>query len=304
MKKQGLLRRQRGIGDRDDPQRPRPRPRGGQRRRRATSTNSASQGRYDAVTPPDLITKEPAAAHRRPDRGRADPGRGGQCQPAARPAGYPFARLGTRDILLDEPTSPATIRCRSIPGRGRASARSRRRAAGVRRRPHPYPAPLQARAALRHAAGRRSAQGACRDRPVLDGRGRAVDTGKDAADGTRIVDIAVTQRVGKTRSIAATAGYSTGRACAPRRPSPRATPSARGRADRHRGRRHAGTGRGGDLPPLQLAPARPYADLRRWRPGITITTRSTPIAIADRARVGTIRPRSGRRNSPISTGSS
>ncbi|THD37041.1 MAG: hypothetical protein E7773_05490 [Sphingomonas sp.] len=125
--------------------------------------------------------------------------------------GYPFARLGTRDILLDDAaftgdyTLPVDTGPRSRFGQITTTGRL---AFGVK-----------------HIdILRRFKPGEIYDTRGTDDLRKAlvatglfstvavepVDTGKNNADGTRIVDIAVTQRVGKTRSIAATAGYSTG----------------------------------------------------------------------------------------------
>ena len=125
--------------------------------------------------------------------------------------GYPFARLGTRDILLDDAnftgdyTLPIDTGPRSSFGDITTSGKLAFDADHIR-------------------VLRRFKQGQLYDTRGVDDLRKAliatslfstvsvepVDTGRDAPDGTRIVDIAVTQRVGKTRSIAGTAGYSTG----------------------------------------------------------------------------------------------
>ena len=125
--------------------------------------------------------------------------------------GYPFARLGTRDILLDDQaftgdyTLPVDTGPRSSFGQITTTGKL---AFGVD-----------------HIdILRRFKPGQIYDPRGIDDLRKAlvatglfstvavepVDTGRDAPDGTRVVDIAVTQRLGKTRSLAATAGYSTG----------------------------------------------------------------------------------------------
>jgi len=125
--------------------------------------------------------------------------------------GYPFVRLGTRDILLDENaftgdyTLPVDTGPRSSFGNVSTSGRL---AFG----------PDHIRILRRFKEGELYNTDKVDDlRKALVATGlfstvtvEPVDTGKDAADGTRIVDLAVTQRVGRTRSIAATGGYSTG----------------------------------------------------------------------------------------------
>ncbi|MBW8842769.1 MAG: BamA/TamA family outer membrane protein [Sphingomonadales bacterium] len=114
--------------------------------------------------------------------------------------GYPFVRLGTRDILLDDTaftgdyTLPVDTGPRSSFGDVSTSGRL---AFG----------PDHIRVLRRFKPGQKAlvATGLFSTVTV-----EPVDTGKNASDGTRIVDLAVTQRVGRTRSIAATGGYSTG----------------------------------------------------------------------------------------------
>jgi translocation and assembly module TamA len=125
--------------------------------------------------------------------------------------GYPFVHLGTRDILLDENaftgdyTLPVDTGPRSSFGDVSTSGRLAFGPDHIR-------------------ILRRFKQGELYNTEKVDDLRKAlvatglfstvsvepVDTGKTASDGTRIVDLAVTQRVGRTRSIAATGGYSTG----------------------------------------------------------------------------------------------
>jgi len=125
--------------------------------------------------------------------------------------GYPFVRLGTRDILLDDAaftgdyTLPVDTGPRSSFGNVSTSGRL---AFG----------PDHIRVLRRFKEGELYNTDKVDDlRKALVATGlfstvtvEPVDTGKNAPDGTRIVDLAVTQRVGRTRSIAATGGYSTG----------------------------------------------------------------------------------------------
>jgi translocation and assembly module TamA len=125
--------------------------------------------------------------------------------------GYPFVRLGTRDILLDDTaftgdyTLPVDTGPRSSFGDVSTSGRL---AFG----------PDHIRVLRRFKPGQLYDTEKVDDlRKALVATGlfstvsvEPVDTGKTAPDGTRIVDLAVTQRVGRTRSIAATGGYSTG----------------------------------------------------------------------------------------------
>ncbi len=125
--------------------------------------------------------------------------------------GYPFARLGTRDILLDETaytgdyTLPVDTGPRSSFGDISTSGRL---AFG----------PDHIRILRRFKTGDLYDASKVDDlRKALVATGlfstvtvEPLNTGKTAADGTRIVDLAVTQRVGRTRSISATGGYSTG----------------------------------------------------------------------------------------------
>jgi len=125
--------------------------------------------------------------------------------------GYPFARLGTRDILLDEQTYTGDY---ALPvDTGPLSTfgditTSGKLAFG----------PDHIRILRRFKTGEVYDTSKVDDlRKALVATGlfqtvtvEPVDTGRKAPDGTEIVDLAVTQRVGKTRSIAATGGYSTG----------------------------------------------------------------------------------------------
>jgi translocation and assembly module TamA len=125
--------------------------------------------------------------------------------------GYPFARLGTRDILLDEQaftgdyTLPVDVGPRSSFGDITTTGKLAFGADHIRILRRFKPGQIY------------DTRGTDDLRKALVATGlfstisvEPVDTGKDAPDGTRIVDVAVTQRVGRTRSIAGTAGYSTG----------------------------------------------------------------------------------------------
>lgn len=164
-----------------------------------------------AVTPPDLITKNLPLRTGDPIEAERIQGAEANVSLQLGQTGYPFARLGTRDILLDEAnftgdyTLPVDTGPRSSFGDITTTGKLAFSADHIR-------------------ILRRFKQGALYDTRGVDDLRKAlvatglfstvsvepVDTGKDAADGTRIVDIAVTQRLGKTRSIAGTAGYSTG----------------------------------------------------------------------------------------------
>ncbi|WP_294040856.1 BamA/TamA family outer membrane protein [Sphingomonas sp.] len=125
--------------------------------------------------------------------------------------GYPFARLGTRDILLDESnftgdyTLPIDTGPRSRFGDITTNGRLAFGADHIRVLRRFKPGQLYDTRGIDDLRKALVATGLFSTVTV-----EPVDTGKDAPDGTRIVDIAVTQRVGKTRSIAATGGYSTG----------------------------------------------------------------------------------------------
>jgi translocation and assembly module TamA len=125
--------------------------------------------------------------------------------------GYPFARLGTRDILLDDAaftgdyTLPVDTGPRSRFGQITTTGKLAFGADHINILRRFKPGEIY------------DTRGTDDLRKALVATGlfstvsvEPVDTGKDNPDGTRIVDIAVTQRVGKTRSIAGTAGYSTG----------------------------------------------------------------------------------------------
>lgn len=124
--------------------------------------------------------------------------------------GYPFSRIGTRDILLDEKTFTGDY---TLP----VDLGPRSRFGDVVVTGRPFDA--------RHVRIlRRFAPGDLYDTRGIDDLRKAlvatglyatvsvapVDTGQDNPDGTRIVDIGVDQTIGKTRSLSATAGYSTG----------------------------------------------------------------------------------------------
>ena len=163
------------------------------------------------VVPPDLITKN--LPLKRGDPIEADRVQGAEANVTLRLGqnGYPFVRLGTRDILLDEKDFTGDYTLPVDPGRrssfGDITTNGR-----------------LAFSAEHIKLLRRFKPGQIYDTRGVDDLRKALvatglfstvavepaDTGKDAPDGTRIVDLAVTQRVGKTRSIAGTAGYSTG----------------------------------------------------------------------------------------------
>ena len=125
--------------------------------------------------------------------------------------GYPFAVLGTRDILLDDQTAtgdytlPVDTGARSSFG---SISTSGKLAFG----------PDHIEILKRFKAGELYDTRLVDDlRKALVATGlfstvtvEPIQTGKTAPDGTEIVDLAVTQRVGKTRSISAIGGYSTG----------------------------------------------------------------------------------------------
>ncbi|MES2097867.1 MAG: BamA/TamA family outer membrane protein [Pseudomonadota bacterium] len=125
--------------------------------------------------------------------------------------GYPFAVMGTRDILLDEQafTGDYTLPIDTGPQSSFGNVSTTGRLAF---------GPDHIRLLQRFKRGDLyDTRGIDDLRKALVATGlfstvavEPVDTGQNATDGTRIVDLAVTQRVGKTRSIAGTAGYSTG----------------------------------------------------------------------------------------------
>ena len=125
--------------------------------------------------------------------------------------GYPFARLGTRDILLDEAnfigdyTLPVDTGPRSSFGDITTTGKLAFSADHIRILRRFKPGQIYDTRGIDDLRKALVATGLFSTVAV-----EPVDTGKDAPDGTRIVDIAVTQRIGKTRSVAATAGYSTG----------------------------------------------------------------------------------------------
>ncbi|MBN8807749.1 MAG: BamA/TamA family outer membrane protein [Sphingomonas sp.] len=124
--------------------------------------------------------------------------------------GYPFSRLGTRDILLDDKTFTGDY---TLP----VDLGPRSRFGDVVVTGRPFNA--------KHVRVlRRFKPGDLYDTRLTDDLRKAlvatsmystvsvapVDTGRNNPDGTRIVDIAVDQTIGKTRSVSGTAGYSTG----------------------------------------------------------------------------------------------
>lgn len=125
--------------------------------------------------------------------------------------GYPFSRLGTRDILLDETsftgdyTLPVDTGPRSSFGDVSTSGRLAFGPNHIRILRRFKPGDLYDTDKVDDLRKALVATGLFSTVTV-----EPVDTGKNAADGTRIVDLAVTQRVGRTRSIAAVGGYSTG----------------------------------------------------------------------------------------------
>lgn len=126
--------------------------------------------------------------------------------------GYPFVRLGTRDILLDDQAFTGDYTLPVDPG-----ARSSFGVIVTRGR-------RQIMDAKHISVLRRFETGDLYDTRLVDDLRKAlvatsmfqtvgvepVPTGQMAADGTEIVDLRVTQVGGKTRSIASTGGYSTG----------------------------------------------------------------------------------------------
>jgi len=126
--------------------------------------------------------------------------------------GYPFARLGTRDILLDDATFTGDY---TLP----VDPRSRSSFGAIRTRGR-----RQIMSVGHMEILRRFRTGDLYDTRKVDDLRKAlvatslfrtvgvepVQTGVQAPDGTQIVDLMVTQDKGKTRSLAATGGYSTG----------------------------------------------------------------------------------------------
>lgn len=126
--------------------------------------------------------------------------------------GYPFARLGTRDILLDDEAFTGDY---TLP----VDPRSRASFGAIRTRGR-----RQIMTTKHMMVLRRFKTGDLYDTRKVDDLRKAlvatslfqtvgvepVETGNYATDGTEIVDLMVTQAKGKTRSIAATGGYSTG----------------------------------------------------------------------------------------------
>jgi translocation and assembly module TamA len=164
-----------------------------------------------AVTPPDLITKNLPLRTGDPIEAERIQGAEANVSLQLGQTGYPFARLGTRDILLDEAnftgdyTLPVDTGPRSSFGDITTTGRLAFGADHIRVLRRFKPGQLYDTRGVDDLRKALVATGLFSTVAV-----EPFDTGKDAPDGTRIVDIAVTQRVGKTRSIAATAGYSTG----------------------------------------------------------------------------------------------
>lgn len=163
------------------------------------------------VTPSDLITKN--LPLRTGDPIEADRIHGAEANVSLElgRTGYPFARIGTRDILLDEQaytgdyTLPIDTGPRSSFGDITTTGKLAFGADHIRILRRFKPGELYDTRGIDDLRKALVATGLFSTVAV-----EPVDTGKDAPDGTRIVDIAVTQRVGKTRSVAATGGYSTG----------------------------------------------------------------------------------------------
>jgi translocation and assembly module TamA len=164
-----------------------------------------------AVTPPDLITKNLPLRTGDPIEAERIQGAEANVSLQLGQTGYPFARLGTRDILLDEAnftgdyTLPVDTGPRSSFGDITTTGRLAFGADHIRILRRFKPGQLYDTRGVDDLRKALVATGLFSTVAV-----EPVDTGKNAADGTRIVDIAVTQRVGRTRSIAGTAGYSTG----------------------------------------------------------------------------------------------
>ncbi|MEO5937981.1 MAG: BamA/TamA family outer membrane protein [Sphingomonas sp.] len=164
-----------------------------------------------AVTPPDLITRNLPLRTGDPIEAERIQGAEANVSLQLGQTGYPFARLGTRDILLDEAnftgdyTLPVDTGPRSSFGDITTTGRLAFGADHIRILRRFKPGQLYDTRGIDDLRKALVATGLFSTVAV-----EPVDTGKDAADGTRIVDIAVTQRVGKTRSVAAIAGYSTG----------------------------------------------------------------------------------------------
>lgn len=163
------------------------------------------------VTPDDLIAKNLPLRTGDPIEAERIQGAEANVSLQLGQTGYPFARLGTRDILLDEQaftgdyTLPVDTGVRSSFGDITTTGKLAFGADHIRILRRFKPGQLYDTRGVDDLRKALVATGLFSTVAV-----EPVDTGKDAADGTRIVDIAVTQRVGKTRSIAGTAGYSTG----------------------------------------------------------------------------------------------
>ena len=164
-----------------------------------------------AVTPPDLITRNLPLRTGDPIEAERIQGAEANVSLQLGQSGYPFARLGTRDILLDEAnftgdyTLPVDTGPRSSFGEITTTGTLAFDADHIRILRRFKPGQLYDTRGIDDLRKALVATGLFSTVAV-----EPFDTGRDAPDGTRIVDIAVTQRVGKTRSIAATAGYSTG----------------------------------------------------------------------------------------------
>ncbi|QDZ09130.1 BamA/TamA family outer membrane protein [Sphingomonas panacisoli] len=163
------------------------------------------------VAPNDLITKNLPLRTGDPIEAERIQGAEANVSLQLGQTGYPFARLGTRDILLDEAnftgdyTLPIDTGPRSSFGDITTTGKLAFGADHIRILRRFKPGQLYDTRGIDDLRKALVATGLFSTVAV-----EPVDTGKDAPDGTRIVDIAVTQRVGKTRSIAATGGYSTG----------------------------------------------------------------------------------------------
>ena len=125
--------------------------------------------------------------------------------------GYPFAKVGDRDILLDEQTLTGdyTLPVETGPRGSFGKLRTRGRPVFALRHLNVFPRfrpgdLYDARKVddLRHALTATGLFNSVSVEPVA--------TGEPGPDGTELVDLVVNQRKGKTRSIAAQAGYDTG----------------------------------------------------------------------------------------------
>ena len=168
-------------------------------------------GRFRSGVPADLITSNLPLKTGDPIEAERVQGAEANVSLTLGQTGYPFARLGTRDILLDEQaftgdyTLPVDTGPRSSFGDITTTGKLAFGADHIRILRRFKPGQIYDTRGVDDLRKALVATGLFSTVAV-----EPVDTGKDAPDGTRIVDIAVTQRVGKTRSIAATAGYSTG----------------------------------------------------------------------------------------------